>query len=366
MAVTFTQKAADRISRAVKWVEQQIRTQGPSEGTVTPRSVEPTYVLTTSGTATSGFYPGKVVLYSAADAAWQEYTTCKILPANGETLTNNTRYAARYTGRNAGGDGVFAVLQGTAGSLTVEEQDGSPSYTDVTKIRFDQADGFSLSNPSTGTARVDILDATASQAGIVSTTTQTVGGLKAFNNAMVVHSVSSSSSLSYTYPQIVFSNSSGPSPTNQIYFTALVLSDSGSFRFSHSAFNYDLYPMLEITQVNGSVSCKMNTPNSNRMIYLRSESNQSQMWIGDNIGGSYSFAARTGSDPNPNEFRLTKSSSYWLGGEIVGTDARFVVRQNSLDATGVTGNLGSGAKVAGGIVYSLGTVAVQSSSWMGF
>lgn len=54
------------------------------------------------------------------------------------------------------------VVQGTGGGgagepiiLTVEEVDGVPSYTNVTKIQFDQGDGFVVSQPVAGTARVD-------------------------------------------------------------------------------------------------------------------------------------------------------------------------------------------------------------------
>jgi hypothetical protein len=41
-------------------------------------------------------------------------------------------------------------------SMTVEEVDGSPSYTDITTLRFDQTDGFVVTNPSAGVARIDV------------------------------------------------------------------------------------------------------------------------------------------------------------------------------------------------------------------
>ena len=43
-----------------------------------------------------------------------------------------------------------------SGSLTVEEVDGVPSVANVTTLRFDQADGFIVSNPGAGIARVDL------------------------------------------------------------------------------------------------------------------------------------------------------------------------------------------------------------------
>lgn len=53
---------------------------------------------------------------------------------------------------------------GGGGTLTVEEVDGSPSISAVTKIQYDQADGFTLTNPSAGVARVDFTAAGASAA----------------------------------------------------------------------------------------------------------------------------------------------------------------------------------------------------------
>jgi hypothetical protein len=322
MAVTFTQKAADRISRAVKWVEQQIRTQGPSEGTVTPRSVEPTYVLTTSGTATSGFYPGKVVLYSAADAAWQEYTTCKILPANGETLTNNTRYAARYTGRNSGGDGVFTVLQG-GGGLTAEEVDGSPSYTGVTKLQFDQADGFVLSNPATGTTRVDIQAATASQAGIVSTTTQTFGGDKTFNNTVTVKQAFTGESTGTIQGALYAWNNA------YVNDTLFIGGSSGS----------GPYMRIKGDGTNSRI----------RMSY------------GDNTTGCLFRLTGVYTDMG----LVPDSSNVPLIGMLYNTSSTF--SNFYCDSKpGLTGTLKSNAVATGGIITNLGNTSVQSSSWMGF
>lgn len=53
------------------------------------------------------------------------------------------------------------VLQGTGGTgttiteITVEEVDGTPTYPNTSKLQFDQADGFVVSQPVAGTARVD-------------------------------------------------------------------------------------------------------------------------------------------------------------------------------------------------------------------
>lgn len=51
-----------------------------------------------------------------------------------------------------------------AGSITVEEVDGTPSLVGTTVLRFDQADGFVVSQPGAGIARVDFTGGGASTA----------------------------------------------------------------------------------------------------------------------------------------------------------------------------------------------------------
>jgi len=47
------------------------------------------------------------------------------------------------------------TVAATAGTVTVEEVDGVPTIANVTTLRFDQADGFVVSSPGAGIARVD-------------------------------------------------------------------------------------------------------------------------------------------------------------------------------------------------------------------
>ena len=69
-------------------------------------------------------------------------------------------------------------LASATSGITAEEVDGSPSYTGTTTLRFDSADGFVLSQPGAGITRVDLNEATISQNGIVTTTSQTWSGAK--------------------------------------------------------------------------------------------------------------------------------------------------------------------------------------------
>lgn len=67
---------------------------------------------------------------------------------------------------------VFATVGAAGGgSLQVEDVDESPSVSDVTQLRFDSADGFSVSSPGAGIARVDF------------TPTLTVTGSDAYNGS---------------------------------------------------------------------------------------------------------------------------------------------------------------------------------------
>lgn len=45
---------------------------------------------------------------------------------------------------------------GGGSTLTVEEVDGAPSIANVTTLRFDQADGFTVSSPGAGIAKIDL------------------------------------------------------------------------------------------------------------------------------------------------------------------------------------------------------------------
>lgn len=58
---------------------------------------------------------------------------------------------------------------------TIEEADGSPSITNPTTLRVDQADGLVLTNPSTGVARLDLVDVPYSVLQNVSATDMVLG-----------------------------------------------------------------------------------------------------------------------------------------------------------------------------------------------
>lgn len=110
--VVFTGSAADRIADAVRWVERH-RGRNTQSGEGEAPSPPVVYARLTSGDADgSGHYPAVITLYSAADAAWNDYSAVKVKAPNGETLANGTRYAVRPVGRTTGGDELYATLGG--------------------------------------------------------------------------------------------------------------------------------------------------------------------------------------------------------------------------------------------------------------
>lgn len=330
MTVVFTPRSADRISRITQWAEKEIGLDRDSPGSAMP--ADAVYVLTTSGTATSGLYPGKVVLYDANADTWREFGTVKLKPANSETLSNATRYAARYTGRTSGGDDVFTVLQG-GGGITVEEQDGSPSYTGITKIVCDQSDGFVVSNPATGVARIDISAATTTQAGIVTTSGQIIAGTKQFIDGITLGYTSSVSP-------------SDPIPFGKIYAT---ISDDNVLPGAYSG-----YVFIGEGKTESSVVL------SGRSFYQYSNT-------------YYSYDTGFEIEPNavfPKIIIMGRTFTRYYGEvgwpRVEDRNPELYVRVNSTDRQGQYGILKSNAQVSAGIITNLGNTSVQSSSWMGF
>jgi len=106
-------------------------------------------------------------LDGAGVAAKKEAGRYGLVGANpGRAVTGATfgvgDFALCRAGEGAGGLEWELVPVGAGGGgsgITAAEVDGTPSYAGVTALRFDQADGFALSQPAAGVARVDLLPA---------------------------------------------------------------------------------------------------------------------------------------------------------------------------------------------------------------
>lgn len=75
---------------------------------------------------------------------------------------------------------------GATGGLTVEDIDSAPSYTSIAELQFNQGNGFVITNPTAGTARVDFQDASATQVGKVNVIAQSFQGTKTFESGLRV------------------------------------------------------------------------------------------------------------------------------------------------------------------------------------
>src|SRR5262249_590349 len=90
---------------------------------------------------------------ACANCTYITQTPCAI-------LTNEQALSLLQTGllKNTTGTGVLSIATigvDYSAPITVREVDGVPSITPVTIIEFDQADGFAVSNPGTGIARIN-------------------------------------------------------------------------------------------------------------------------------------------------------------------------------------------------------------------
>lgn len=75
------------------------------------------YARCTSSTATSGTYPGQLVSYDSILATYTDTLAIRLIDINGGTLTNNTRYLARYAGRTSGGDPLYVTDSSSGGAI---------------------------------------------------------------------------------------------------------------------------------------------------------------------------------------------------------------------------------------------------------
>ena len=295
---TLDRESIARISQMLRTYEQGMLSPpdipGP-DGSYTP-AVQ--VVKVTGAKDAAGWQPGTIQIWNNASSSFTTGITCHIRASDGSTLATNSIMLGRLSSVESN---VPVFIVGPAG-LSAEEADGSPSYTGVTKLQFDQADGFSLSNPSTGTTRVDILAATASQAGIVSTTTQTFGGDKTFTNNVYI------SQTAYVEGQIYIGN-------NTTLEWSIKANNSNSLVI-YSAPNYS----------------------GNYPVEIQSTSTTNELFLSAPSG--------------------TKACSIYADS----TTAYFRCNYNN----GLTGTLKTGAISTGGIITNLGNTSTQSSSWMGF
>jgi len=147
--VAFSRETAERILAAVDEVEAAPAGGGARRGRGRPRASQQHWVRITSTTPTSGRYPGKWLLHDAALDAYTDKDDIWVVDANGGVPALSTRYLARPT-----------------------------TYENGRQV-------YAINWP----------DADASTRGVVSASAQTFGGLKTFQDAVLVNGTVALSSL---------------------------------------------------------------------------------------------------------------------------------------------------------------------------
>lgn len=122
--------------------------------------------------------------WDAATQTWTNtLTQVRLKPANGELLSVPGYYLATNTGTvNGVGEAVW-VMDG--GAMTVDLVT-NPQVFGGSTLLLDDADGFTITQPTAGVVRVDLVAATTTQAGVVSTAAQSFAGDKTFVGSVLV------------------------------------------------------------------------------------------------------------------------------------------------------------------------------------
>ena len=117
----FNGEARARIRRAVRRVEAGDAGRSSAPGGA---SQPPTTVRVTDGTPDGdGLYEAVVTRWDRGSADWEDHGSCRLKPANGQTLTEDVRYDANPVGLTADGHLLFVTTDGSGGSL------GDAGYT---------------------------------------------------------------------------------------------------------------------------------------------------------------------------------------------------------------------------------------------
>jgi len=310
---TLDRESIARISQMLRSYEQGMLSPpdipGP-DGSYTP-AVQ--VVKVTGAKDAAGWQPGTIQIWNNASSSFTTGITCHIRASDGSTLATNSRLLGRLSSVESN---VPVFIVDPAGGLgTVDEVDGSPSYTSINRLTFDQSDGFSLSNPATGQVRIDIQPASTSQTGVVNTTTQSFSGYKVFEGQVVApHSAAGFNDIK-VYSNIYFTSGYASSSSPSGYHVIL----QGSLNGTYGLFTFSKggggTPYLFKIEEKGSWDVEVGTANY------------------------YGFTG----------YRSKSGSSFYIDG-----------------VSGLTGTLKTGAISTGGIITNLGNTSVQSSSWMGF
>jgi hypothetical protein len=191
MAYTLSENVARRVARVVRDAERTPDSSlAPSRDAAGPRDARTAWVRVTGTTLTSSRQDGVLLNYDASAASgsrWSAGTTpVYVEPPAGLAALQTGDYLCKLIGVADDGRAVFSARTANNTGITVQDDDGSPSYTGILTLQLDADTGFSLTNPTSGTAKVVLAEASRTQVGAVGTGSQTLGGVKTFYDDVVV------------------------------------------------------------------------------------------------------------------------------------------------------------------------------------
>lgn len=330
-------------------------------------------VEVTSVTPSGSYYPAREIFIEPNGLAGTVGSDCWYYDPNGGTPIVNSYHLCFLDGTDGSGtpkkvyfDGANA--NGPAQSLTVQANDGTPSYANTTTIKLDEDDGLYLTQPSANTVLIQILDAGTLNAGIVSTGSQTITGDKTLDShtrlsRVTVDYAAGGGSGIFTV-ESERNGAGGPTPLISTFSDAssenATLAASGEMPLAASRLLFvALYSMDGVADASAdfskgiSFSGVRGQPNDYALIRLLDPASHS--------GGSSSVELVTynasfkfyGEDVDslgfPNQaFQIPSGSNYLVGSDV-----------------GVNGTGGGGDTVTGGVITALGTgpATIDGGTW---
>jgi hypothetical protein len=324
---TLDRESISRISQMLRSYEQGMLSPPDIPGPDGSYSPSVQIVKVTGAKDAAGWQPGTIQIWNNASSSFTTGITCHIRASDASTLATNSIHLGRLSSVESNVP-VF-IVNPSGGLATVDEVDGSPTYSAITYLSFDQADGFALSNPSTGKVRIDISPASTSQTGVVNTTSQTFGGKKTFNNGINTYDVQLNGwDGGYAGIAMTHGWSTDPYNRNAVYIFADTTSGT-------SAWSYG----LNIYWDGANSAIGSGDPGPNTYFNMLSMNVQGTQIVKVGTVGGSGFT-----------------------GYLSSTASTFIVNGTS----GLTGILKSNPQATGGIITNLGNTSTQSSSWMGF
>lgn len=328
---------------------QSTRLQSPFLGPSWPgESVEPAQVLEiANGTISSGRYDSTLEKRDPVTPTWLDKESIWGLDLAGATsLTAGARYPCVLVSYESSRP-VYAfdsTSRGWITGITVAEVDGSPSYTGITTIQIDQADGFVLTQPGAGIVRIDQTPASSTTVGYVTIAAQTFAGAKTFLGATVATSTSING-------DVVKVGLSAGGTTGTVWLNYLDAGDSSGHYVALDAAGsgnnfrvrvFDVSPG-PTSQLDAFFELSGNSPTSAGSAYFSTYDGPPKIILANHGTSPATYTGATGTDGLSNVF-VGGICTFVSAGSFTGTGN--IVKANAPTLTTVTINAGADNQIA--------------------